>query len=85
MNMTATLDLASQVNILAIDSERNMALVMDEDGGEMEVSMNRLDNIEEEVLDLSPLEWWEKKNKKTFDKRLTFPFASTYCITWTIN
>jgi len=57
MNMTATLDLASQVNILAIDSERNMALVMDEDGGEMEVSMNRLDNIEEAILDLSPLEW----------------------------
>ena len=65
MNMTATLDLASQVNILAIDSERNMALVMDEDGGEMEVSMNRLDNIEEAILDLSPLEWWEKKIKKT--------------------
>lgn len=57
MNKTATLDLASQVNILAIDSDRNMALVMDEDGGEFEVSMNRLDNIEEEVLDLSPLEW----------------------------
>lgn len=57
MNMTATLDLISQVNILAIDSERNMALVMDEDGGEFEVSMNRLDNIEEAVLDLSPLEW----------------------------
>jgi sporulation protein YlmC with PRC-barrel domain len=56
MNMTATLDLTSQVNILAIDSERNMALVMDEDGGEFEVSMNRLDNIEEDILDLSPLE-----------------------------
>lgn len=67
MNMTATLDLISQVNILAIDSERNMALVMDEDGGEFEVSMNRLDNIEEAVLDLSPLEWWEKKKKKKFD------------------
>jgi len=62
MNMTATLDLTSQVNILAIDSERNMALVMDEDGGEFEVSMNRLDNIEEDILDLSPLERWEKKN-----------------------
>jgi hypothetical protein len=33
-----------------------MALVMDEDGGEMEVSLDRLDNIEEDVLDLSPLE-----------------------------
>ena len=57
MNKTATLDLTSQVNILAIDSERRMALVMDEDGGETEVSLDRLDNIEEAVLDLSPLEW----------------------------
>jgi hypothetical protein len=24
--------------------------------------MNRLDNIEEDILDLSPLERWEKKN-----------------------
>tara|TARA_E500000178_G_scaffold352180_1_gene415040 strand:- start:863 stop:1078 length:216 start_codon:yes stop_codon:yes gene_type:complete len=56
MNKTATLDLTSQVNILAIDSERRMALVMDEDGGETEVSLDRLDNIEEAVLDLSPLE-----------------------------
>ena len=61
MNKTALLDLASQVNILAIDSERNMALIMDEDGGELEVSLDRLDNIEDEILDLSPLEWWEKK------------------------
>jgi len=57
MNKTATLDLASQVNILAIDSERHMALVMDEDGGEMEVSLDRLDNVEDQPLDLSPLEW----------------------------
>ena len=57
MNKTALLDLASQVNILAIDSERNMALIMDEDGGELEVSLDRLDNIEDEILDLSPLEW----------------------------
>ena len=56
MNKTATLDLASHVNILAIDSERRMALVMDEDGGELEVSLDRLDNIEDEILDLSPLE-----------------------------
>jgi len=59
---TATLDFASQVNILAIDSEYHMALVMDEDGGEFEVSLNRLDNIQDEILDLSPLERWEKKN-----------------------
>ena len=56
MNKTATLDLASQVNVLAIDSEYHMALVMDEDGGEFEVSLNRLDNIQDEILDLSPLE-----------------------------
>lgn len=56
MNKTATLDLASQVNVLAIDSEYHMALVMDEDGGEFEVSLDRLDNIQDEILDLSPLE-----------------------------
>lgn len=54
---TATLDFAQYVHILAIDSERHMALVMDEDGGELEVSLDRLDNIEDEILDLSPLEW----------------------------
>ena len=53
---TALLDLASQVHILAIDSEHKMAFVIDEDGGEFEVSLNRLDNIEDEILDLSPLE-----------------------------
>jgi len=67
MNKTATLDFASQVNILAIDSEYHMALVMDEDGGEFEVSLNRLDNIQDEILDLSPLERWEKKIKKKLD------------------
>ena len=54
---TAILDFAQNVHILAIDSERHMALVMDEDGGELEVSLDRLDNIEDEILDLSPLEW----------------------------
>ena len=54
---TALLDFAQSVHILAIDSERHMALVIDEDGGEFEVSLNRLDNIEDEILDLSPLEW----------------------------
>ena len=67
MNKTATLDFASQVNILAIDSEYHMALVMDEDGGEFEVSLNRLDNIQDEILDRSPLERWEKKIKKKLD------------------
>lgn len=53
---TALLDFAQNVNILAIDSERHMALVIDEDGGEFEVSLDRLDNVEDEILDLSPLE-----------------------------
>ena len=53
---TAILDFAHNVHILAIDSERHMALVMDEDGGELEVSLDRLDAIEDEILDLSPLE-----------------------------
>ena len=56
MMKTALLDFTQNVNILAIDSERHMALVMDEDGGEFEVSLDRLDNIEDETLDLSPLE-----------------------------
>ena len=65
---TALLDLASQVNILAIDSERHMALVIDEDGGEFEVSLDRLDDIEDEILDLSPLERWEEKtSQQTLD------------------
>jgi len=53
---TAILDLAQNVHILAIDSERHMALVIDDDGGEFEVSLDRLNNIEDETLDLSPLE-----------------------------
>ena len=53
---TAILDFAQNVHILAIDSERNMALVIDDDGGEFEVSLDRLNNIEDETLDLSPLE-----------------------------
>jgi len=55
--MTATLDLSKFVQILSIDSDRHMALVMDEDGGELEVSLDRLDNFEQDFLDLSPLEW----------------------------
>jgi len=55
--MTAILDLSKHVQILSIDSERNTALVMDEDGGELEVSLDRLDDFEQDFLDLSPLEW----------------------------
>ena len=53
---TATLDKTQWVEILDIDHVRGFAYVMDEDGAESEVSLNRIDNIEDEILDLSPLE-----------------------------
>jgi len=39
-----------------MDNERGLAYVMDEDGGEHQVSIDRLDNIEDSILDLNPLE-----------------------------
>lgn len=42
---TATLDLTQWVEILQIDSANGLAFIRDEDGGEFEVSLNRLDNI----------------------------------------
>lgn len=53
---TAILDLAKHVTILEFNFDYTHALVMDEDGGEFEVSLDRLDGIEDEILDLSPLE-----------------------------
>ena len=53
---TATLDNTQWVEVLDIDQLRGFAYVMDKDGEEFECSLNRLDNIEEEVLDMSPLE-----------------------------
>lgn len=53
---TATLDKTKWVEILEIDHINGLAWVQDEDGDEFEVSVNRLDAIEESYLDLSPLE-----------------------------
>ena len=39
-----------------MDTENGTAWVRDEDGEEVEVSIERLDNIEEPVLDTTPLE-----------------------------
>ena len=43
---SATLDNAQWVEILQIDSLNGFAIVRDDDGGEIEVSLNRLDNVE---------------------------------------
>jgi len=56
MFKTATLDKVSWVEVLEMDTERGLAYVMDEDGGEHQVSVDRLDNIEDSILDLNPLE-----------------------------
>ncbi len=53
---TATLDKQNWVEVLEIDTERGLAYVMDEDGGEHQVSIDRLDNIEDSILDLNHLE-----------------------------
>jgi len=44
---TATLNNNQWVEVLELDSLRGLAYVMDEDGGEFQVSTNQLDNIEE--------------------------------------
>lgn len=53
---TATLDKQYWVEVLEIDTERGLAYVMDEDGGEHQVSIERLDNIEDPMIDLRSLE-----------------------------
>ena len=47
MSKTATLNNNQWVEVLELDSLRGLAYVMDEDGGELQVSVNQLDNIEE--------------------------------------
>ncbi len=47
MSKTATLNNNQWVEVLELDSLRGLAYVMDEDGGEFQVSVNQLDNIEE--------------------------------------
>ena len=44
---TAILNNNQWVEVLELDSLRGLAYVMDEDGGEFQVSTNQLDNIEE--------------------------------------
>ena len=44
---TATLNNSQWVEVLELDYQRGLAYVMDDDGGEFQVSVNQLDNIEE--------------------------------------
>jgi len=44
---TAILNNNQWVEVLELDSLRGLAYVVDEDGGEFQVSTNQLDNIEE--------------------------------------
>mgnify|MGYP003643984143 FL=1 len=54
---TATLDLVRWVEILEIDSLRGFALVCDQEGEELEVSLDRLHDIDiDGCLDLGVLE-----------------------------
>ena len=53
--ITATLDKHKWVEVLGIDGAN--AVVIDEDGEDTEVSVDRLDNIEHQELDLTPLEF----------------------------
>lgn len=46
---TATLNNNQWVEVLELDSLRGLAYVMDEDGGEFQVSVNQLDNIEDSI------------------------------------
>ena len=53
---TATLDSQYWVEIIEMDTERGLAYVRDEDGDEHQVSIDQLDNIEDPMIDLRPLE-----------------------------
>jgi len=46
---TATLNNSQWVEVLELDSLRGLAYVMDDDGGEFQVSVNQLDNIEDSI------------------------------------
>ena len=46
---TATLNNSQWVEVLELDSLRGLAYVMDEDGGEFQVSVNQLDNFEDSI------------------------------------
>tara|TARA_R110000744_G_scaffold17115_4_gene46695 strand:- start:617 stop:790 length:174 start_codon:yes stop_codon:yes gene_type:complete len=53
---TATLDKVIWVEIVEMDIERGLAYVSDEDANVQQVSIERLDNIQEPLADLAPLE-----------------------------
>ena len=53
--ITATLDNTTRVEVLGID-EAN-AVILTNDGDDIEVCVDRLTDIEHQELDLTPLEW----------------------------
>ncbi len=55
---TATLNNSQWVEVLELDYQRGLAYVMDEDGGEFQVSVNQLDNIEDSFTVEVPSQSW---------------------------
>ena len=53
--ITATLDNNTRVEVLGIDGAN--AVILTNDGDDVEVCVDRLTDIERQELDLSPLEW----------------------------
>ena len=53
--ITATLDNNTRVEVLGIDGAN--AIVLTNDGDDVEVCVDRLTDMEHQELDLSPLEW----------------------------
>jgi hypothetical protein len=53
--ITATLDNNTRVEVVGID-EAN-AIILTNDGDDIEVCVDRLTDIEHQELDLTPLEW----------------------------
>ena len=53
--ITATLDNNSRVEVLGIDGAN--AVILTNDGDDVEVCVDRLTDVEHQELDLSPLEW----------------------------
>ena len=53
--ITATLDNNSRVEVLGIDGAN--AVILTNDGADVEVCVDRLTDVEHQELDLTPLEW----------------------------
>ena len=53
--ITATLDNTTRVEVLGIDGAN--AIVLTNDGDDVEVCVDRLTDMEHQELDLTPLEW----------------------------